>query len=133
MNIIGFSHHYDKIHGQTHGKLLSVDFVNYFDIPTEGLCYDVLCTDENGNKFHAYDIFASMDGDSINKLVQFTFMGNDMIPFTTYRQMSNNPDVFGKYENLVGQEFAFKFKGEELPKELAEKVSKTKNCVKIFD
>ena len=40
--------------------------------------------------------------------------------------------VGGKYENLVGQEFAFKFKGEELPKELADKVESTENCVKIF-
>ena len=133
MNMIGFSNNYTKIHGQTSGTLIAVAKVDYYKLPKEGLLYDVLCKDGHGNKFHAFDIFSMMDEKDLHNLVQLTFMGNDMIPFSTYRKC---PETHGNgvpYAELLGQKFAFKFKGEELPNELSDEVEASEVCVKIFE
>ena len=132
MNLIGFSHNYTKIHGQTSGTLIAVAKVDYYKLPKEGLLYDVLCKDGHGNKFHAFDIFSMMDECKLRNLVQLTFMGNDMIPFTTYRLCPETKDDSVPYTDLIGQKFAFKFKGEKLPNELSDEVEASKECVKIF-
>ena len=133
MHLIGFSHNYTKIHGQTSGTLIAVAKVDYYKLPKEGLLYDVLCKDGHGNKFHAFDIFSKMGEEDLHNLVQLTFMGNNMIPFTTYRK---SPEYYGgeiPYHSLIGHTFAFKFKDEELPPVFAKEIELTIGAVKIFD
>ncbi len=108
MNLIGFSHHYTKMHGQTHGKLIYVDTVQIKD-------------EDHGSEWWEYDTeyratFATMQHDDKMLLLQTTyvrlvFLGNKGIPFTTYR---DNND----YHDLVGTEFVFKYRGEPIPTEL---------------
>lgn len=82
-NLIGFSHHYTKMHGQTHGKLIYVDAVRIED-------------EDHGSEWWNYDTeykatFATVQHDDKMLLlhdvyVMLVFLGNKNIPFTTYRE-----------------------------------------------
>ena len=135
MHIIGFSHHYTKIHGQTHGILLSarVIYEEEFKRLREDRCtvyFDSVFT-ENDKEY--------VRGIGDDERLQLVFIGNRQIPFTTYRKIpeSHIISVNGKiltpetpYIGLIGTSFAFKFKGEKLPKELKDEI--TSNSIKIF-
>ena len=121
MNLIGFSHNYTKMHGQTHGKLIYVDTVQIKE-------------EDEGSEWWEYDTeyratFATVQHDDrmllkYDKYVRLVFLGNKGIPFTTYR-MEND------YKNLVGTDFVFKFLGKPIPAEL--KPPSGKFNVKIFE
>ena len=108
MNLIGFSHNYTKLHGQTHGKLIYVDTVQ-------------IKFEDHGSEWWEYDTeyranFAMLEHDDrmllkYDKYVRLVFLGNKGIPFTTYR-MEND------YKDLVGTDFVFKFRGKPIPEEL---------------
>lgn len=104
MNLIGFSHHYTKMHGQIHGKLIYADyfFVSYKDAGAEWLKYDTEYKDWDGTPQYE-NILKTME--LYSRLV---FIGDKNIPFTTYRVMYD-------YKDFVGEEFVFKFKGERIP------------------
>ena len=139
MHIIGFSHHYTKLHWQTHGTLINVAVLN--DIQMEAFL--------NSEESIKYDtqhlgIFGAPSDAPFNpdERLQLTFIGNRQIPFTTYRRVPDNytpwchwkPRTYSKdlpYSDLIGHPFAFKFKGEPLPEELAVQI--LDECVKIFD
>ena len=97
MNLIGFSHHYTKMHEQTHGKLIYADSFYVSSKDTEWLKYDTEYKDRDGTLRHE-DILKAME--IYSRLV---FIGNKNIPFTTYRVMFDYKD------------FVFKFKGELIP------------------
>lgn len=137
MHIIGFSHHYDKIGGQAYGTLLSVRVLSEekmrkfleprFNSPA--IEWDTSYQDEYG-RMHGHEI-------QPDERLQLVFIGEKQIPFTTYRKIPESfrlspPAV--PYFELIGQQFAFKFKGEKLPWGLESKISTRKGgCVKIFD
>ena len=108
MNLIGFSHNYTKLHGQTHGKLIYVDTVQIKE-------------EDEGSEWWEYDTeyranFARLEHDDRmllkhDKYVRLVFLGNKGIPFTTYR-------VVNDYKDLVGTDFVFKFLGKPIPEEL---------------
>ena len=104
MNLIGFSHHYTKMHGQTHGTLVYVDdfIVRHEDFDSEWMKYDTEYKGSDGIIRH-YD-FPKLD----EFYVRMVFLGNKNIPFTTYRAIRD-------YRNLIGTDFIFKFKGEPIP------------------
>lgn len=116
-NIIGFSHDYVKLHGQTHGTLISVKLVDVDKEfpPKEGLEYDTEYTDlKDINGYYVLDN---------GRYVQLTFMGNKEIPFTTYRMCCPVPfkdcnEAALMLKNFyIGQPFAFKFKGQKMDDE----------------
>ena len=117
MNLIGFSHHYTKIHGQTHGKLIYADlaFVAPDDMGSEWMRYDTAYLDWDGTTCYK-DILVPHKFYSM-----LVFLGNKNIPFTTYRYC---PNFKNQYEDLVGEEFVFKFKGEPIPDGLKPKDGK---------
>lgn len=157
MHLIGFSHHYAKMHGQTYGTLLSVrstkprgcrpdDYGIQYDT-----CYreleDVPFVLRGGgqypNQIFKVKRYHPLKAEDFDKpLLQLVFIGGEhQIPFTTYREFPNNYvpryldtwtyDINVPYTDLIGKMFAFKFKGEPLPKRLASKISK--NHIEIFD
>lgn len=139
MHLLGFSHHYKKLHGQEHGTLVAVDRIKVSEqtVPFITRAYDTEYIGVGGcSNYHPFKYGV---GDICLRL---TFIGNLGIPFTTYRDIPSEYWPYGKtsgedrfsllYAELLRLEFAFKFKGEKLSKELAEKVAKTKDCVKIF-
>lgn len=140
MHIIGFSHHYDKICGQTYGTLLSVRVLSEekmrkfleprFNSPAFEM--DTSHQDEYGRR-HGHEI-------QPDERLQLVFIGEHQIPFTTYRKIPKNYTPWRKsrtyrkslpYSELIGSLFAFKFKGEALPREFASKI--TQSAVRIFD
>lgn len=144
MNIIGFRHHYTKIHGQTHGILLSTRILSeeeYRELREDkGAMYiDTVFIGNNGDEYVPQPI----EGERL----QLVFLGNRMIPFTTYRKIPENytrwmANVWDEnemrdeppYAELVGQMFAFKFKGENLPDGLANKISlRPGSHIEIFE
>ena len=146
MHIIGFSHHYKKLQGQTHGTLIAVNRVTIDEhFPMLGLCYDTKyeTIGEFGihlGRQHGYDYARLKNGEYL----QIVFIGNLQIPFTTYRNipkdyapLKDKPHYYRKsvpYSDLIGQSFAFKFKGEKLPKSIYDpKKYNPKDCVKIFN
>ena len=144
MNLIGFSHNYTKMHGQTHGKLIYVDTVQIKE-------------EDEGSEWWEYDTeyratFATVQNDDGMLLahetyVRLVFLGNKGIPFTTYREykkeyVPKNPfSIYWNsyrfislripYSDLIGEDFVFKFRGKEIPEEL--KPPSGKFDVKIFD
>lgn len=127
MNLIGFSHHYTKLHEQTHGILIYVDSIMLIsaDIGSEWWRYDTeyratSCT------YQHYDKFVPN-----REYVRLVFLGNKGIPFTTYREYkkeyipknphslywhNNSPhSIRIPYSDLIGEEFIFKFRGEAIP------------------
>ena len=142
MNLIGFSHYYRKLHGQLFGSLIDVKRITVSDetVPFLTRAYDTEYIGNDGCS--RYTEFKYGVGDMCLRL---TFMGEMGIPFTTYRDIPDPKTYvpFGiepvefrftlPYVERLGQEFAFKFKGDELPKELAEKVASNEHCLKIFD
>ena len=149
MHLIGFSHHYTKIHGQTYGTLVSVRSTKpKGNRPDDiGLHYDTeyaetdICSGISGpSKSYYWDKLIPRNFDK--PLLQLVFVGHEhQIPFTTYREFPANYvpfyldtwtyDINIPYSDLIGKMFAFKFKGEPLPKRLASKI--TENSIKIFD
>lgn len=139
MHLIGFSHHYTKMWGQTHGELLDVRRVTInANYPTTAIAYDTQI--ENGEGA-GYSSFYPI---SPGEYLLMVFLGNRKIPFTTYRKIPENytrwmANIWDEdemkdeppYAELVGQMFAFKFKGEKLPKRLASKI--TEDSIKIFN
>lgn len=152
MHIIGFSHHYTKLHGQTCGLLLSVSSTKPLGSrPSRlGINYDTeytVSTSEPSSlprtqKGYASDLLSPQDFDK--PLLQLVFLGSEhQIPFTTYRELPKDyiPLSPGRrtyrkslpYSDLIGDLFAFKFKGEPLPQNLQATlaISKEPKC-KIF-
>ena len=146
MHIIGFSHHYSKLHAQTHGMLISVTRVTIDErFPVHVLCYDTMYEtvkgDVNKGVTHGYEFMRIPSGDYL----QLIFIGDQQIPFTTYRKIpekykswkNRKPRCYKRsipYSDLIGQDFAFKFKGEKLPHIFAKQICKCEGgCVKIFD
>lgn len=140
MHIIGFSHHYDKIGGQTYGTLLSVRVLS------EEKMRKFLEPRFNSPAFEmdtSYrDSYGRMYGHEIqpDERLQLVFIGEHHIPFTTYRKIPQNYTPWRKsrtyrkslpYSELIGSLFAFKFKGEDLPKELKDKIPPS--AIKIFE
>ena len=124
-NLIGFSHHYTKLHGQVCGQLICVDVVHieYFDLDSDWIKYDTEYLDDSG--FIHYSNFIKPN----TKYVRLVFLGNKGIPFTTYRKYKEGyipqrpwdmvegtllPRDIIPYFDLIGKDFVFKFKGEEL-------------------
>lgn len=144
MHIIGFSHHYEKLQGQTHGTLIAVNRVTIdWNFPLPGIAYDTKFStrkDTPSGIQYGYDYMRLKNG----KYLQLIFLGNYQIPFTTYRKIpkdyqprKNQSKSYKKsvpYSDLIGQDFAFKFKGEKIPKSIYDpKKSNPKDCVKIFN
>lgn len=141
MHLIGFSHHYTKLHNQTYGWLLSVRKVKIdSSFPSDGRDYDTEYMVENTNgagRIPIYDWYHVPNG----TYLQLTFIGDSQIPFTTYRKVpekykswkNRKPRCYKKsipYSDLIGQDFAFKFKGEKLPPDLESSIDSS--SVKIF-
>ena len=152
MHIIGFSHHYTKMHGQTYGILLSVRSTKPIGHrPDEaGLRYDTeyavedICSGISGcGHLYYWDKLNPQDFEK--PLLQLVFIGGEhQIPFTTYREFPKDYKPFhpGRrtyckkipYSDLIGYPFAFKFKGEKLPWGLASKIStRPGSHAEIFD
>ena len=146
MHIIGFSHHYNKLHAQTHGTLIAVKRVTIDErFPVHGLCYDTkyetVKGDVNKGITHGYEFMRLPSGNYL----QLIFIGDQQIPFTTYRRVpekykswkNRKPRCYKKsipYSDLIGQDFAFKFKGEKLPRSLHNPdMERAGGCVRIFD
>ena len=154
MHLIGFSHDYTKLHGQTYGTLVSVRStkllgnrpdnvgINY---DTEFLCLERGCDEgsEPGSnililRIKGMDNYPLKPEDFDNPMLQLVFIGAEhQIPFTTYREFPKDYKPFYPmrmqwipYSDLIGEEFAFKFKGEELPENLANRIYTP--AVKIF-
>ena len=142
MHLIGFSHHYTKMRGQTHGELLTVRKVTIdANYPQAAIAYDTgfLSTTKNEDGIPNKEFYPLPPGDYL----LLVFLGNRAIPFTTYRKIPKNytrwmSNVWAvdemkdepPYAELVGQMFAFKFKGEPMPKELNDEI--TFGSIKIF-
>lgn len=150
MHLIGFSHHYTKLHWQTYGELLFVrstkpigyrpsDWGIHYD--TEYVCLEqdwvyganpkslipVMRAKGKGN-------YPLKPEDFARPLLQLVFLGGEhKIPFTTYREFPKNYKPFhpGRhtyrktvpYSDLIGDLFAFKFRGEKMPFGLTSKIS----------
>ena len=132
MHLIGFSHHYTKMHGQVCGTLI---YSRVLSEPESRILH-------NGSLTQAYDTeWRSIYDDIVHyaeieedEWIQLVFLGNKQIPFTTYRKFPKDwsVDIHGTpYADLWGKPFAFKFKGEDLPREFASRI--TADSVKIFD
>lgn len=142
MHIIGFSHHYTKLHRQTHGVLVNVAVLNDIQMEDFLRSADSIKYDTEYLGIFGAPSYAPFYRD---ERLQLTFIGDRQIPFTTYRYLPKNytpwgyhqPRAYRKslpYSDLIGQLFAFKFKGEPLPEGLANKISgRPGGCVKIFD
>ena len=153
MHLIGFSHHYTKMHGQTHGLLLSVTSTKPLGHRPDdaGLHYDTSYVDfeefyDEGVKFQRVRERGNHPlklEDFDKPLLQLVFIGREhQIPFTTYREFPKDyKPIFPQrwldslpYSDLIGDLFAFKFKGEKLPKQLADTISTNRDRhVEIFN
>ena len=135
MHLIGFSHHYTKLAGQTFGELVAVSRISPSAaevLPSGTVYYDTEYIDIHGN-------YQSAPLNPTENL-QLIFIGNKQIPFTTYRespkgykpyyQLSPLYHAWDPYSDLIGETFAFKFKGEPLPEELSSRIYH--DAVKIF-
>lgn len=144
MHIIGFSHHYTKLHWQTYGKLLYVRSTKPIGYRPDacGIAYDTEYVDfkydlDDGvpiERIKEKSYYPLNPEDFDKPLLQLVFLGGEhKIPFTTYREFPKGYLPFhpGRrtyrkslpYSDLIGDVFAFKFKGEELPWGLASKIS----------
>ena len=131
MHLIGFSHHYTKIHGQTHGILLSARILSeeeYRELRGDkGAMYiDTVFIGNNGDEYVPQPIE--------DERLQLVFLGNRQIPFATYRKIPKdwNADIYGMpYSTCLNQKFIFKFKGEELPTWLAQSLGP--DSVRIYE
>lgn len=157
MHIIGFSHHYTKMHDQTYGWLLSVRSTKPLgNRPTpSGMLYDTEylsygvqdgepVTPSVPQKYPVKRYHVLLEEDFDKPMLQLVFIGERQIPFTTYRKFPKNYQPLNPgcrtyrktipYSDLVGQCFAFKFKGEVLPSGLLRDIlTRTGNTVNIFD
>ena len=118
MGLIGFSHHYHKIHGQICGDLLATKIVELTneDLHSEAIKYDTMYSD----LFVRTGYFPMKPG----KYVLLVFLGNKNIPFTTYRKIPTpyipffecrrQWDGHTPYSDFIGFPFSFKFKGEPI-------------------
>ena len=146
MHIIGFSHHYTKLHGQTYGHLLYVCDTKPIGYRPDayGIRYDTEYNDEGQwqQVVRSLKHYPLRFEDFDKPLLQLVFLGGEhKIPFTTYREFPKDYKPFypGRrtyrktipYSDLIGCPFAFKFKGEPLPKRLASKI--TEDSIKIFN
>ena len=148
MHIIGFSHHYEKMRGQTHGILLSVRSTKPIGHRPDktGITYDTVYMNPEYIKWRMGKLhlkarecldtwcYYPLNNDDFEKpLLQLVFLGLDhQIPFTTYRKFPEDYKPFYSgvrtyrkkipYSDLIGEVFAFKFKGEELPFGLSNKI-----------
>ena len=101
INVIGFSHRYPKLHGQTTAKLIAVEPLTIDDrTPVELLDYD---TSYDGGRFPLEH----------GEHVQLVFLGNLRIPFCTIRKRKPGKDV-EDYEKKIGEVYRIKYKGEPL-------------------
>lgn len=158
-HLIGFSHHYSKICGQTHGILLSVRSTKPIENRPDsiGIEYDTtyyeieqvpfVFTLDYPPQFVRNKKQYPLNKEDFDKpMLQLVFLGNRQIPFTTYREFPENyqPIIQGSmtynknipYSDLVGEDFVFKFKGEKIPNGLLssydkDRLERGKN-IKIF-
>ena len=145
MHLIGFSHHYTKLNGEKCGILLSVRSTENIRPSAWGISCDTEYTDfetrynEDGvhiMRIKESDHYPLKIEDFEKPLLQLVFIGDiHQIPFTTYREFPKDYKPFYSnsrpslpYADLIGDIFAFKFKGEALPKKLANQI----DAVKIF-
>ena len=144
MHIIRFPHHYSKLHGQDRATLIAVKCVTVDErFPVQGLCYDTkyeICKGDINTGFtHGYEFARLKEGEYL----QLVFMGNQQIPFTTYRKIPKWYEPLRKtrtyrktvpYSDLIGETFVIKYKGKKLPRKLATALKKkSETPVKIFD
>ena len=141
MNIIGFSHNYTKLCGQTWGTLLSVEEKCLSLAPDPvGIEYDTEYLDGASQEKKHFPLSES----SFEKpMLQLVFIGNHDIPFTTYREVPKEyiptyplakTRTYVPYSDLIGKSFAFKLKGEKLPESIQKWVDTSEvKPVKIFD
>ena len=132
MHLIGFSHHYTKLQGQTFGRLLGVRIIqpSVAEVLSNAtVYYDSEYIDEHGN-------YQNAPRDPQENL-QLVFIGNKQIPFTTYRKFIKDYSPYSiyhyngiPYSDLIGENFAFKFKDEPLPEDLSYRVYK--DAIRIF-
>lgn len=156
MHIIGFSHHYTKMHGQTSGTLVSVRSTKQVGNRPDayGIRYDTeFCYDEEWQgvllrHFQEFSFdkrcvrhYPLKKKDFKKPLLQLVFVGTEhQIPFTTYREYPKNyvpankgSNTYSKaipYSDLIGEKFAFKFKCEKIPASLEKQINS--NAVRIF-
>lgn len=109
-NVIRFSHHYPKLHGQKKATLLSVQLENRKKLDPEFVEYDTVYTE-----FHpaAKGVFEGNNNYPLpNGLVLIlTFSGDKHIPFTTVRRAVAKKQDY--YERNIGQEFDIVINPEE--------------------
>ena len=132
MHLIGFSHHYTKIEGQTFGELIAVRTITpcVTDVlPNAPVYYDTEYIDDHG--------YFKNEPINPQENLQLVFIGNKQIPFTTYREFIKDYSPYSiyhyngiPYSDLIGENFAFKFKGEPLPEDLSYRVYK--DAIRIF-
>ena len=122
MNVVGFSHPYLKLHGQTWGWLLAVrDCEEEQCLPgPEGLAYDTAYPDpeDPSRPPRTYALELSPE----TRMVQLVFIGNKQIPFTTYRLLHPPSDPLRNYALFLGRPFAFKLRGEPVPSEVVRRL-----------
>jgi len=92
--ILKFSHNYDKLHGQTVGKLFSIVTIEKDKLDPELVKYD---TQLNGKV--VYNL-------TDKKLMILFFIGNKGIPFTTIRAHTQMKFVY--YKQFYGHNFKIK-------------------------
>ena len=148
MHIIGFSHNYTKLYNQQVGTLLAVRCTDNPDNRPNwtGMHYDtkyvewkrgILLGDTGRKPYKAINYYPMTPEDCMKPLLQLVFIGNEQIPFTTYREFPQdkpyNAGMHLPYSELIGEKFAFKFKGVPLPDSLQRQVDNSpKPVVKIF-
>ena len=147
MHLIGFSHNYTKLNGEKSGILLSVRSTENIRPSNWGINCDTEYTDfetrftEEGvpiMRIKEASHYPLKIEDFAKPLLQLVFIGElHQIPFTTYREFPKDYKPFYPncvpsvpYADLIGDTFAFKYKGEALPQNLANRISA--NAVKIF-
>lgn len=139
MHIIGFSHHYTKLHGQTYGHLLFVRNTKPIGHRPDdyGIRYDTEYSDVGVDAYHPDVVLRGCNYYPLKKedfdkpMLQLVFLGGEhQIPFTTYREFPKDYKPFYPncrpslpYADLIGDTFAFKFKGEKLSMGLITKIS----------
>ena len=147
MHLIGFSHNYTKLNGEKCGILLSVRSTENIRPSEWGISCDTEYTDletkcnEEGipiMRIKEASHYPLKIEDFAKPLLQLVFIGDiHQIPFTTYREFPKDYMPFYPnccpslpYADLIGDTFAFKYKGEALPQNLANQIDA--NAVKIF-
>ena len=154
MHLIGFSHNYTKLNREKCGILLSVRSTENIRPSAWGISCDTEYTDfetrynEDGvpiMRIKEASHYPLKIEDFAKPLLQLVFIGDiHQIPFTTYREFPKDYKPFypGRrtyrktipYSDLIGDLFAFKFKGEKLPWGVRNKIStRTGSHVEIFN